>query len=330
MRKITIKEVAKEAGVSISTVSNALNNVDVLNPKTKAHILEVAERLHYVPNLNGRNLKSKTTKVLGLFVNSMKGPYYGTLVDTMYLECEKNGYELQVFISKNSMDMMTNILGKRVDGAVILNGWIGEEQETALRKEKIPTIFLDREICSQKISSLVFDSYTQGADAGRYLLTLGHKTFGYIRGAENNYDSSERFKGYSHVLEEAGHPLLTENIFDGFFDRDATYQATMKLLEKERKLPRAVFAANDQSAIGFMEALRECNISVPEEISIIGCDNIDISQWFTPRLTTIDTFYEKQGRMAVIQLLKLIRGEKIGTIQKVVGKIIERDSCQHA
>ncbi len=328
MQKVTIKDVAREAGVSISTVSNALNNVDVLHPKTKAHILEVAERLHYIPNLNGRNLKSKSTKVLGLFVNSMKGPYYGTLVDTMYLECEKNGYELNVFISKNRTDMMTNILGRRVDGAVILNGWIGKEEEIILRKEKVPTVFLDREVCAARISSLVFDSYRQGEEAGRYLLSLGHKSFGYIQGAVNNYDSGERFRGYSHILQEAGCSLTPENIFDGFFDRDLTYQATMKLLQKERKLPRAVFAANDQSAIGFMEALRECNVSVPQEVSIIGCDNIDLSQWFTPRLTTIDTAYEKQGGLAVKQLLKMIREEKKGSIQKLVGKIIERDSCQ--
>ena len=99
-QKVTIKDVAREAGVSISTVSNALNGVEVLRPETKRHILEVAERMNYVPNLNGRNLKSQFTKVIGLFLTSIKGTYYNVLVDSIYQECREYGYELNIFVSE--------------------------------------------------------------------------------------------------------------------------------------------------------------------------------------------------------------------------------------
>lgn len=119
MRKVTIKDVAREAGVSISTVSNALNDVDVLNPVTKQHVLDVAKRLNYVPNLNGKLLKSGKTKMLGFFTTSVSGPYFYILVDTMSRECEKRGYGLNVFVTKDKKTIMSNILGGRVDGVII-------------------------------------------------------------------------------------------------------------------------------------------------------------------------------------------------------------------
>src|SRR5690606_42035809 len=119
MRKVTIKDVAREAGVSISTVSNALNDVDVLNPVTKQHVLDVAKRLNYVPNLNGKLLKSGKTKMLGFFTTSVSGPYFYILVDTMSRECEKRGYGLNVFVTKDKKTIMSNIIGGRVEDVII-------------------------------------------------------------------------------------------------------------------------------------------------------------------------------------------------------------------
>lgn len=327
MKKATIKDIAREAGVTISTVSNALNHVDVLRPETKAHILEVADRLKYIPNVSGRNLRAKSTGVLGLFVTSMKGIYYGTLADKIHEACEQNGYELNIFLSGKSGEIMANILGKRIDGAIILNEHLKDAQESALKKAKMPVVFLDREIQSETMSSLLLDSYHSGVAAGQYLLSLGHRSFGFLQGPLHNYDNLQRFRGYTHALEEAGYSLPPENIFHGAFDRDVAYQTTMKLLETRRNFPQAVFAGNDLSAIGFIEALKSYHFSVPEKISVIGCDDIELGRWFIPRLTTINTSYEAQGSMAVSLLLDLVRGKEKGRIQKLESKIRERDSC---
>lgn len=110
MEKVTIKDVAREAGVSISTVSNALNDVDVLNPETKSHVLKVAKRLNYVPNLNGKLLRNGKTKMLGFFTTSVSGPYFYKLVESMSRECDRLGYGLNVFVTKDKQVIMSNIL----------------------------------------------------------------------------------------------------------------------------------------------------------------------------------------------------------------------------
>lgn len=325
-RKVTIKDVAREAGVSISTVSNALNGVNVLHPDTKQHILEVAERLHYVPNLNGRNLKSQATNVIGLFLTSIKGPYYGVLADSIYQSCKKYGYELNIFISDKADNMMVNMLGKRIDGAIILNEFVKDEEVKLLLESEIPIVFIDREQLGANASSVVFDSYHEGELAAKYLLELGHTTFAYIKGVENNFDNSERLRGFQNVLRKAGIKLEKDYILQGEFDRDTAYNSVKDFLELGKPLPEAIFAANDESAIGTIAALMEEGIKIPEQVSIIGCDDIEAAQLVRPSITTIRTSFEKQGTLAVYHLIALIRGEERGNIDVLRGRIIPRES----
>ncbi|MBO5057453.1 MAG: LacI family DNA-binding transcriptional regulator [Lachnospiraceae bacterium] len=325
-RKVTIKDVAREAGVSISTVSNALNGVDVLHPDTKQHILEVADRLHYIPNLNGRNLKSQATKVIGLFLTSIKGPYYGVLADSIYQSCKKNGYELNIFISDKADNMMTNILGKRIDGAIILNEFVREKEIGILLENEVPIVFIDREQLGENVSSVVFDSYHEGELAAKYLLELGHTTFGYMRGVENNFDNSERLRGFQNILGKAGITLQEDYILNGAFEREAAYNSMKDFLELGKPLPEAIFAANDESAIGTITALMEEGIKVPEQVSIMGCDDIEAAQLIKPSITTIRTSFEKQGILAVNHLIALIKGEEGGCIEVLHGRIIPRES----
>lgn len=325
-RKVTIKDVAREAGVSISTVSNAINNVDVLHPDTKQHILEVAQRLHYVPNLNGRNLKSQETNVIGLFLTSIKGPYYGVLADSIYQACKNHGYELNIFISDKTDNMMANILGRRIDGAIILNEWVQEEQVKLIAENEMPTVFIDREQKGQCISSVVFDSYHEGELAARYLLELGNKTFGFMRGLENNFDNIERTRGFMHVLRQAGVVLQEDYIWKGEFEQNAAYHSMKTFLESGKPLPDAIFAANDVSAIGTIDALLEEGIRVPEQVSVLGCDDIDTARLFKPSISTVRTSFERQGTLAVNHLVSLIKNEEESCIDVLYGRIIPRES----
>lgn len=325
-RKVTIKDVAREAGVSISTVSNALNGIDVLRPDTKQHILDVAKKMHYVPNLNGKNLKSQATKVIGLFITSIKGPYYGELTNSIYQGCKKYGYELNIFISENSHNIMANMLGRQIDGAIILNEHVGEKEETLLTENEIPVVFIDREKQGTYISSVVFDSYHEGELAAKYLLELGHATFGYIQGVKHNFDNIERLKGFQDVLKKAGFALRQEYILPGEFERDVAYDSVKEFLETGKKLPEAIFASNDLSAIGTIEALIEEGVHVPGDVSVIGCDDIETARLVKPSITTIRTSFEKQGVLAVGHLVNLIRGEESGRIEVLRGRIIPRES----
>lgn len=331
MGKITIKDVAREAGVSISTVSNALNNVDVLHPDTKAHILEVAERLHYTPNLNGRNLKSQATRVIGLFVDYMGGPYMGALVDSMARQCSVGGYELNVFVTEQSSSIMGNLLGHRVDGAVIVNSILTKAQEEALVEAKIPIVYLNREIAGEYQTGVFFDSYGAGRMAARYLLGKGYERLGLVEGPEN-YDSIQRRRGFLDVLAEQGITLEDGFVWQGGFSRITAFDTISSFLtmtagnKKKNRLPQAVFAANDLSAIGCMEAFVQAGIRVPQDVRVLGCDDIELCRYVQPALTTIRTNFEEQGAVAVQALIKMLKEDSQGTQMRLSCKIVERDS----
>ena len=324
-KKITIKDVAREAGVSISTVSNALNNVNVLHPDTKERVLEVARRLNYTPNLNGRNLKAQATGVLGLFLGAIRGPYYGELSDSIYRACVESGYELEIFLSSDPLHIMANIMGHRVDGAIILNSAIGPDQEKILKNQQIPTVYIDRILVGDKSSSVVFDSRNGGEQAAKFLLELGHKRFMYIEGEEDNYDNQERRGGFFGALKRAGIVVDDDYILPGKFERLAAYNSVTQFVDSGKELPDAIFAANDLSAIGVLEALRDSGVKVPEQVSVMGCDDIELTRVVSPSVTTIRTFFEKQGIIAVEQLVRMIGGEA-GRLITLNGRIIPRDS----
>lgn len=326
MSKVTITDIAREAGVSISTVSNALNGVNVLKPETRAHILEVADRLHYIPNLNGRNLKSKSTKVIGLFTRSLKGPYFAALADIMSWECKKYGYELNIFVTWDAKSAITSILGRRVDGSVILTNDIGPKELKDMEEFDIPAVFLDREVCSDKIASVIFDSYRDGEIAAEYVLKQNPKRICYIEGIEDNYDSIERGKGFRAGLMKYGIVLDEDYVLKGEFERAAAHDDMINFLQKELPMPEIVFASNDLSAMGAMNALIENGYRVPEDVKVMGVDDIEMCEYYNPPLTTIRTGYEKQGVVAVSKLVKMINEEEVGDITKLHGELIERKS----
>jgi LacI family purine nucleotide synthesis repressor len=320
--------VAREAGVSISTVSNALNNAELLLPKTKEQVLKVAERLNYIPNQNGQGLRVKQANAIGLFVSALRGTYYGVLADSMHLECQKHGYELYIYIINKSQSIVNNVIGRRVDGAVILYEDMGESTLNRLIRSGIPTVFLGRELTDEAVSSVVFNSFHAGEIAANYLISLGHRNIVHVRGIERNYDSVERRRGFASALGAASVSLPPENYIEGRFESGASYREMKRFLRGGQGLPDAVFAANDLSAIGCVEALRDAGLRVPDDVSVIGCDDIDICDLLTPKLTTIRTHFETQGTIAVDLLMGMLKHGSRGAMRKIEGSLIIRGSCR--
>ena len=327
MNKITIKDVAREAGVSIATVSNALNGSDVVQPKTREHVLEVTKRLNYIPNVNGRQLRAAQTHNIGLFVTSMTGSYYGDMADAIHYLCQKYGYELQVFIVTEDKSPVPRLQSQGIDGAIIMFGGLADSDKKQLMKTTIPIVFMDQEVAGKNISSVIYESFEHGRMAAEYLLGLGHRDLMHIFGVSHNYDSIQRLNGFEAALKEAGVPLRKENILSGRFERAAAYRSMHRYLQEGYKLPDAVFAANDLSALGCMEALKEYGIRVPEDISVIGCDDNILASYVTPGLTTIRTHMEELGVEAAKEVFRLI-AEKEGRITRLPGDIVVRHSCR--
>lgn len=328
MGNVTIKDVAKEAGVSISTVSKALNDVDVLHPATKAHILEVAERLNYVPNLNGKLLKSGESKMLGFFTTSVSGPYFYVLVEAMARRCEKLGYGLTVIISKDKQVILSNLLGRRVDGAIIFEELMIDDKDVeAMEKAQIQAVFLDRVIDRETMGSVIFDSYVSGYEATKYLISLGHKRIAYISGVETMYDSEQRKKGYLDALYDHQLEMDEELILYGYFEEEGSYNAVKTFIHLHpEKLPDAFLAGNDLSAMGCIKALQSEGYQVPEDISVMGFDDINLAQYFSPPLTTVKNQIARQGNLAVDHLVNMIQKKEKGRIQKLQGEIVVRNS----
>jgi LacI family purine nucleotide synthesis repressor len=328
MGKITIKDVAREAGVSISTVSNALNGVDVLNPETKMHVLQVAQRLNYVPNLNGKLLKSGTTKMLGFFTTSVTGPYFYKLVESMARECDRLGYGLNVFVTKDKQIVMSNILGRRVDGVIIYEELgINEQDIAAMKKDKIKAVFLDRVLENDIMGSVIFDSFEAGFNATKYLIGLGHKKIAYISGVDTMFDSVQRREGYLAALRQYKLPVLEEYTIQGYFEEESTFNAIKSFIHQHPgKLPDAFLAGNDLSAIGCIQALKTHGYEVPDDVSVMGFDDIDIAQYYTPPLTTVRNQIARQGILAIDHLVRMIQKKEQGMVQKLQGELVVRGS----
>ena len=327
MKKITIKDVAREAGVSVATVSNALNNVDVVQPRTREHVLAVARRLNYIPNVNGRRLRGTQSRAIGLFVRSIAGIYYGNIAETIHYTLQKRGYELQIYITESVDTVLEKIASHNLDGAIAHCGSIDETDMQRLESLGVPIVFLDMERAGKRISSVLHQSYESGVMAADYLLGLGHRDLMHVYGVPDNYDSARRYDGFMDVLKERGVAFRPENLIDGRFERLTAYREMRRYLQEGHRLPDAVFAANDHSAIGCIEALREFDVRVPEDISVIGCDDNVMCGFVTPRLTTIRISEVTQAEHAAKEALRLI-GQEGGCIERLPGSIIVRGTCR--
>jgi LacI family purine nucleotide synthesis repressor len=329
MSKPTIKDVAREAGVSIGTVSNALNGTRYINEKTKQKVINAVDKLHYIPNMYGKYLKSGATKMFGFFTNSIAGPYFGILVDSMARQCGRMGYHLAIYVTREADVILGNLMGQRLDGVLIYEDTTVRETEIKmLQNEGIKAVFLDREVMKPGISSVLFDSYQAGYEAARYLISLGHRQLAFIECVDEVIDSLRRKEGMLAAVREAGMKEAEVLILQGAFEKEFTYNAVRRFLRNHTGLlPDAFLAGNDLSAMGCIEALTMEGLQVPGDISVMGFDDIDLAEYYTPPLTTVRNPIGMQGILAVKTLVGLIDGQEEGQIKRLEGTLTIRKSC---
>lgn len=327
VKRTTIKDVAKKAGVSITTVSHALSGGGVVKEETRAMIRAIAREMNYVPSWNGKNLKSDETKIIGLYVQYIRG-FYGQLADAMSEVCHSAGYELNVFIANDGRMVLDNLLSRRVDGAIILHDDLGSQEAEIIVGSELPLVFLDREITGLRASCVLFDSYQTGWMAGDYLYGLGHRSFLLVEG-KKTYDGIERGRGFEDCLKMKGIGSNYIHRIYGGFDRAEAFHETEDFLTSGTQMPTAVFAANDDSAIGCIQALQGAGYSIPEDISVMGCDNIELGQWYVPSLTTIDIGITRQGKTAAEEVIALINRSIEGRVVKSNGCLVQRASSKN-
>ena len=330
---VTIKDVARESHVAISTVSNVLNNVGNVSEETTKRVLETVERLKYVPNVNAKYLKTSKKNTVGLFLSSVQGDFYRQLVQAVHLQCKMNGYVLNIYVSNEntSEEIYSMILSSGVEGAIIMNDGFGDNYIERLERINMPIVFIDREYCSEKVSSVVIDNASGAEQAVEYLIKMGHKRIGYVHGVPN-FDEKARFEAYKRTLARYSFPVEEKFILNGYFEEAIAYSEMYLLLVRGGELPDAFFCANDEMAWGCIRAMKQMGIQVPEQVSIVSFDDTILAPYYRPGLTTIHSPVVELGSKSATEVIRLIRREGLdeGMSIRLKPELVLRDSCRLA
>lgn len=302
---ISIKDIAKQAGVSISTVSYALNGNPKVAEETASRILAIAKELNYVPNASARNLKRQETKIIGAFLTDFDGAFYGDLLQGMKEVLNKNGYDLIVCSGKQSHRLLPE---KMIDGAIILDTFFSSDELLLHADRGHKLVVLDRELKHPNINQVLLDNKAGAGLAVEYLIEQGHRKIYVVTGPPDSFDSNQRLQAVKQTIDR-NQPIEWITI-QGDFNKSSGARAFQQIKD-EYKEPVAVFCFNDEMAIGMYNAVQQSELRIGEHIHLIGFDNMELTQYTQPRLATIDYSKHKWGSIASEQLLKLIASEEI-------------------
>jgi len=330
----TIYDLAKKTGFSITTVSKALNNYKDVSEKTRAKILQAAAEMDYLPNAHAQSLSTKKSWAIGVMFSEanevgMKHPFFNGIIESFRHATEEHGYDL-IFASRNlrnrDMSYLEHFKHRAVDGIVVVCSDRMDEQVQELMQSDIPIVVVDMDSAN---CSVVYSDNTEGARmAVNYLYELGHRHIAHIAGDSSIDAGAARVKGYELAMQTLDLPIQPGYLVNaGFFSVEEGKQAMEKLLQLASP-PTAVFVAGDQMAIGAIEAVHDHGLRVPEDISIIGYDDIEMIKYITPKLTTIRQDTDEIGEAAAELLIEQMTAKERRTERRVIPvTLIERASC---
>lgn len=307
----TIKDVAKRAKVSTTTVSHVLNSTRFVSIKSKNSVLAAVAELNYAPSAVARSLKVKSTKSLGMLVTTTHNPFYAELINAVEKNCYAQGYNL-VLCNTDGDPEKTNsylkmLVHRRIDGILVTcTDYDHGLFKTLTEQRKLPMVVMDWGPTDEFLDRIQDNSYKGGYMATQHLLQFGHTDIGYIGGPAEKLQSIQRFDGFKTAMQEAGRNINPQWVIQSNFECDGGKLAMRKLLALEEQ-PSALFISNDMMALGAISEAAQCAVKIPEQLSIIGYDNISFSAHFSPPLTTINQPKNSLATMAVSALIERIK-----------------------
>jgi len=309
--KITIRDIARMTNLSTATVSRVLNNKPDVSEQAREKVMEVIQQHNYNPNSVARGLALNRTNTIGLILPDITNPFFPELARGVESRAKDLGYSVILTDIKNDnaalIETVDFLRTKQVDGIIIVQ-WsnsFSKELEQTVNESDLPIVAIDRE---EGKSYVNFDNFSSGYQAAKFLIDQGHVDIGHITGDMATLAAQKRYEGFRNCLVEHGIPFNEEWIYQGDFTLESGYKGMATLLGKERK-PSAVFAANDMLAIGAYDAVNDAGLSIPEDISIIGHDDISFASIVRPKLTTISVPRYELG-MSCVDALHLLMGKK--------------------
>ncbi|EGQ8443181.1 substrate-binding domain-containing protein [Vibrio cholerae] len=303
----TMKDIARLAGVSTSTVSHVINKSRFVSDEIAERVNNAAQQLNYAPSALARSLKMNRTKTIGMLVTTSTNPFFGEVVKGVERSCYHQGYNLILCNTEGDNQRMkasiNTLLQKRVDGLLLMCSTLeGERLDVFDRYPDIPIVVMDWGpilFASDKIQD---NSLQGGYMAAKHLIECGHKEIGCITGPLIRHQAQMRYEGYKRALAEAGIAINPDWIVESDFECEGGYQAFEKLYERG-KLPSALFVSNDMMAMGVIQAASQRGLRIPDDLSLIGYDDVHIAKFMTPALTTIHQPKYRLGKAAVDTLL---------------------------
>lgn len=310
---VTISDVAREANVSISTISRVINNSKTVSPELKEHVFKVIEKTGYRPNVLARGLITKQTQTIGLVVSDISNSVIGTVAKGINSVCQDKGYTVVMCETYGKAEREVELLNKlaehRIDGLVFAGVDVNHKLTSHMLDMEYPVVLVtQQESCGETlVNTVIHDNYHLTYDAVNFLIAGGHRRIAFIAGPRNDYSSGMlRLEGYYAALKEKGIPPTESYVRYGDFSFDAGYESMRQIYEESLELPTAIIAASDLMAIGAMQSAFSLGLSVPEDISVMGIDDSEMAKYSRPSLSTVRIPYFEEGARACETLFRLI------------------------
>lgn len=305
MKQVTAKDVAKRAGVSQSTVSRVYFEGATVSARSKEKVLKAAEELGYRPNEFARSLITNQTRLIGLVMKGVENPFYPEVLKQFATSFKEHGYNVMFVYTNNDeiqREDVESLLNYNVAATIVTDAAISIAAAEEFRRHDIPLVFFNRKMENPFFYSVTCNNYRAGQQIGEYLLSAGCREIAFIAGSEYTSTSQEREKGFREALERQG---IRYQRFSGAYTYESGYAAAKEMLGGER-LPDACFAANDIMALGVLDAFQEMGVHVPEQVRVVGFDNIEMAGWPGYGLTTWEQPIDGMVAQTVSYLLEEI------------------------
>lgn len=330
----TIKDIARAANVSITTVSRALNGYSDVNENTRKKIIRISEELGYSPNMAARSLIIKKTKTIGLLLSgitrtSVKDNMAFEILCGMSDRAGELDYDLVLFSTTSQKQKMKSYkslcLERGVDGVIIMGMRLDDPYLQEIVESSIPCVLIDIPLQGKNVGYVTTDNVQGAFKAVDYLLRKGHRHIGMINGHEQAAVSINRLEGYKQGLEKSKVPFREEYVVDGSFSEQGGFEGAIKLLMRHPEIT-ALFCASDLMAIGALQSLKTSGKNVPNDISIVGFDNIMMSAYCYPPITTINQNKYEMGYYSAQMLIDMLEGRNNQRQLTLQVELVERES----
>jgi DNA-binding LacI/PurR family transcriptional regulator len=326
----TMKTVAELAGVSVQTVSAVINGDDRITPETAARVRAAVKQLNYRPYSVARSLRTRRTKTIALVVSDIANPVFASMASTAEDQAHAHGYSMVVYNTRDDLEReesyMRTAADRWVDGVIFVSAQDRVTSVEMLTSVGIPVVAVDRMPEGYNGPSVTLDNLAAGRMAANHLLALGHRQIAHIAGPLHLRLARERLEGFQSVIGAAPQAAPLRLADAGDWECASGYHAMQTLIAQAPQLT-AVFAANDRLAIGAMQAVHQAGLRLPDDISLIGLDDIEVAAYQIPPLTTIRQSFAELASLGVQLLLDLLQGNAVAQTQIVIQpELIKRNS----